>query len=247
MPRSANTSHPDTTRKLLVVNADDLGLSPGINRGIFEAHERGIVTSASLMVRYPAAREAACLAKTHAKLGIGLHLDFAEWAIRDEEWVTLYEVVDLNDASAARREVGRQIQLFHEIMGRPPTHVDSHQHVHRDSRVSAIVQEAAGRLGVPLRHGSAINYCGDFYGQDEQGLAYHEGIGVGNIERIIGSLRPGVTEMACHPGYDDGLDTMYREERALEVTALCDPRLPILLSACRVTLAHFGEVGEGRG
>ena len=46
---------PETRR--LIVNADDLGLSAGVNRGIVEAHARGIVTSASLMVRQPAARQ----------------------------------------------------------------------------------------------------------------------------------------------------------------------------------------------
>src|SRR5215211_263293 len=81
--------------RMLVVNADDLGMSAGVNRGIFEAHERGIVTSASLMVRWPGVREAAAYAKAHPRLGVGLHLDFAEWSIRDEQWVPLYEVVDL--------------------------------------------------------------------------------------------------------------------------------------------------------
>jgi len=47
----------------LIVNADDFGQSPGINRGIMEAHERGIVTSVSLMVRWPAAVEAAAYAR----------------------------------------------------------------------------------------------------------------------------------------------------------------------------------------
>jgi predicted glycoside hydrolase/deacetylase ChbG (UPF0249 family) len=42
-------------KRLLIVNADDLGLSEGVNAGIAEAHERGIVTSASLMVRQGAA------------------------------------------------------------------------------------------------------------------------------------------------------------------------------------------------
>ena len=51
--------------RVLIVNADDFGLSAGVNRGIVEAHERGIVTSASLMVRRPAAREAADYARTH--------------------------------------------------------------------------------------------------------------------------------------------------------------------------------------
>ena len=46
-------------RRYLIVNADDLGRSPGVNRGVIEAHAGGIVTSASLMVRWPAAAEAA--------------------------------------------------------------------------------------------------------------------------------------------------------------------------------------------
>src|SRR5215213_10035396 len=119
----------------LVVNADDLGLSAGINRGIFEAHERGIVTSASLMVRWPAVREGAAYARAHPRLGVGLHLDFAEWAIRDEQWVRLYQVVDLDDVRAVRREVERQIEQFLHVMDAPPTHLDSHQHVHQDVRV----------------------------------------------------------------------------------------------------------------
>ena len=45
----------------LIMNADDFGISPGVNAGIIEAHERGIVTSASLMVRWPDAVAAANL------------------------------------------------------------------------------------------------------------------------------------------------------------------------------------------
>ena len=49
-----SSEHPAGTRHL-IVNADDFGQSAGINRGIIEAHEHGIVTSTSLMVRWPAA------------------------------------------------------------------------------------------------------------------------------------------------------------------------------------------------
>ena len=51
--------------RYLIVNADDFGLSPGVNRGVVQAHERGIVTSASLMVRQPAAGAAAACARAH--------------------------------------------------------------------------------------------------------------------------------------------------------------------------------------
>src|SRR5690242_15525033 len=125
--------------KLLVVNADDLGLSAGVNRGIFEAHERGIVTSASLMVRWPAAGEGAAYAKRCPRLGVGLHLDFSEWTILEGEWKPLYEVVNLDNPGEVKAEVGRQLSAFLQMMGREPTHIDSHQHVHQDSRVWIIV------------------------------------------------------------------------------------------------------------
>src|SRR3712207_8784245 len=58
----------------------DFGLTDGVNRGIIEAHERGIVTSASLMVRYPAAKDAADYARSNPALSVGLHVD-----LRSEE------------------------------------------------------------------------------------------------------------------------------------------------------------------
>jgi predicted glycoside hydrolase/deacetylase ChbG (UPF0249 family) len=228
---------------LLVVNADDLGLSAGVNRGIFEAHERGIVTSASLMVRWPAAEEAVMYARAHPRLGVGLHLDFSEWCIRDEEWVPLYEVVRLDDAAAVRAEVARQVEAFFKLMGQAPTHVDSHQHVHQDVRVRGIVEETARQLGRPLRHDGRFRYCGDFYGQDEHGMAYHEGIGAASLVRIIRQAQAGLTEVACHPGYDDGLETMYRKEREMEVAALCDEGVRRAVEECGVRLVNFGEVG----
>jgi predicted glycoside hydrolase/deacetylase ChbG (UPF0249 family) len=235
---------PMREEKLLIVNADDLGLSAGVNRGIFEAHENGIVSSASLMVRWPGVREAADYAKAHPRLGVGLHLDFAEWSIRDDEWVRLYEVVNLDDAAAVRREVAQQVEQFLHVMDRPPTHLDSHQHVHQDVRVRTIAEEAAAKLGVSLRHDGKVLYCGDFYGQDENGGAYPDGICVEALEKIIRNLREGVTEMACHPGYDDGLQTMYASERAVEVKALCDPRVKQTLEECGVRLVNFGDVGK---
>jgi chitin disaccharide deacetylase len=53
-----------------IVNADDFGLSRGIKRGIAEAHEQGIVTNASLMVRWSAAGDAAAYARNHPALGV---------------------------------------------------------------------------------------------------------------------------------------------------------------------------------
>lgn len=80
-------------KRYLIVNADDFGQSTGVNRGIIKAHEQGIVTSASLMVRWPFAAEAAQYSHRHPEFSLGIHLDFGEWAYREETWVPLYEVV----------------------------------------------------------------------------------------------------------------------------------------------------------
>src|SRR4051794_34872451 len=61
--------------RILIVNADDFGQSAAITRGIVRAHEQGIVTSTSLMVRCPAAAEAV---KHAAGLDLGLHIDLGE-------------------------------------------------------------------------------------------------------------------------------------------------------------------------
>ena len=78
--------------RVLIVNADDFGRTGGINRGIARAHEEGIVTSASLMVRDPAAAEAAAYAGEHPQLGVGLHVDLGEWVYGDGGWPAVYEL-----------------------------------------------------------------------------------------------------------------------------------------------------------
>lgn len=138
--------------KYLIVNADDFGQSLRINRGIIEAHERGIVTSASLMTRWVAAGEASLYAKDHPELSIGLHLDLGEWVHRAGAWEPLYTVVPLEDKSAIEREIARQLDTFRWLVGRDPTHMNSHQDVHMREPVRSIALQICESLGVPLRN-----------------------------------------------------------------------------------------------
>jgi predicted glycoside hydrolase/deacetylase ChbG (UPF0249 family) len=228
--------------RYLVVNADDFGLSPGVNRGVVEAHERGIVTSASLLVRWPAAAQAADYTRSRPALSVGLHLDLGEWAYRGGQWVALYEVVRPDDPCAVSDEAQRQLTAFRQMTGRDPTHLDSHQHVHREGPACGVLRDMARRLGVPLRHFSVVCYCGSFYGQTGKGEPFPEAIEVEALKRILASLPAGVTELACHPGHGKGLDSMYREERAREVAALCDPAVRAALEAEGICLVSFAGV-----
>jgi predicted glycoside hydrolase/deacetylase ChbG (UPF0249 family) len=230
-------------RRYLIVNADDFGLSEGTNRGITRAHEQGILTSASLMVRYPAAAEAARYARQHPRLSVGLHLDLAEWVYRNYEWVPLYQVVLPDDASAVMAEVARQLSEFVRLVGRQPTHIDSHQHVHRNEPARSVVGQAAEQLSVPLRGVTPrVRYCGDFYGQTGEGDPYPEGISLTGLMTTIQGLPAGITELGCHPGDDQQLDSVYRTERMQEVTVLCHPQVRAALEAKGVELCNFSDV-----
>lgn len=229
--------------RCLIVNADDFGQSHGINRGIITAHERGVVTSASLMVRWPASEVAAWYAREHPELSVGLHADCGEWAYRSGAWVQLYEVASTEDERAVAAELGRQIDRFRLLVGRDPTHLDSHQHVHRSEPARSIFQQVARDLGIPLRdYTPQVRYRGDFYGQTGRGEPFPEAIQVDHLVGLIGELPAGIVEIGCHPGVGDDLDTMYRDERRQEVAVLCDPRVRQAIEAAGVRLMSYADL-----
>jgi predicted glycoside hydrolase/deacetylase ChbG (UPF0249 family) len=225
----------------LIVNADDLGLSAGVNAGIAEAHERGIVTSASLMVRAAAAAAAADLVRGQAELAVGLHLDIAEWRFEAGEWRVAYERCAPEDPVAVETECRGQVDAFRQLTGRDPTHLDSHQHTHMSEPVASVAARLAAELGVPLRD-RGIRYEGGFYGQTGKGEPYPEGIEPEHLVELIGALPSGWTELGCHPGRGADSGSPYERERELELRALCDPRVAAAVERAGVELRSFAQL-----
>ncbi|MGA2098715.1 MAG: ChbG/HpnK family deacetylase [Candidatus Acidiferrum sp.] len=149
----------------LIVNADDLGWTEGVNRGIAEAHRNGIVTSASLLANGAAFASAVELARTTPGLGVGVHLNLS-----DGEPVAPRELVTtlLNDRAElegkpetlllrlARRslpieevefEWDAQIQKVREN-GIEPTHLDGHKHVHMLPGLFEVALRLAKKHGI---------------------------------------------------------------------------------------------------
>jgi predicted glycoside hydrolase/deacetylase ChbG (UPF0249 family) len=126
----------------LIVNADDFGQTSGINRGIIECHQRGILTSTSLMVTGSALDEAGALARENPALSVGLHFDV--WGEDEREF-------DTHDLEATARELHRQIDEFVSAMGRMPTHIDSHRHAHREEHLFQHFRQWVAPLGVARR------------------------------------------------------------------------------------------------
>lgn len=230
--------------RLLVVTADDFGLCGAVNRGIARAHDHGIVTAASLMVRQPSVPEAAAMARARPRLSVGLHLDIAEWEHGSEGWRRRYEVVDATDPVALRSEMRSQLVRFRELIGADPTHLDTHQHVHRELPVAEAVEELGAELGVPVRELTAgVEYCGAFYGQGAGGGPCHEQLRTDALFGILSRLRGCVTELGCHPA-DGDVPSSYGVERALELLTLCDPRVRDAVEWMGFRLVSFRDVAE---
>jgi predicted glycoside hydrolase/deacetylase ChbG (UPF0249 family) len=228
--------------RYLIVNADDFGQSPGINRGIIEAHERGIVTTTSLMTRWPGAGEAAAYSREHPKLSVGLHLDLGEWVCHAGTWMQLYSVVSLDDKLAVEYEISHQVNVFHQLIGRYPSHINSHQHIHMREPVRSVALAICDRLGIPLRNlSSQIHYYTKFYGQTAEGLPIPDYISLERMIEIISNLPVGLTVLTCHPGYADDLKTMYKTERRDELKVLCDPRVQETIDALDIKLCSFND------
>ena len=149
--------------RLLVINADDLGFAPGVNRGIVEAHEAGTLSSASMMVTTPAFGEAVDLVRSRVpRLGVGLHLNLIAGrplatvpTLADPRTGAFYPLGDLAsraltgrvDPADVRRECDAQLAALISA-GIRPTHLDSHRHAHALPGVLAPVVASAIAAGV---------------------------------------------------------------------------------------------------
>jgi hopanoid biosynthesis associated protein HpnK len=133
--------------KRLIVNADDFGLTSGVNRAIIEGHTRGAITSATLMANMPAFDAAVRLAKDHPSLGVGLHFNITQGRPvanaslvgsliddRGEFWGTSAAILKRMLAGRLKIEevvVELRAQIEKALnAGLRPTHVDSHKHTH---------------------------------------------------------------------------------------------------------------------
>jgi len=154
----------------LIVNADDLGLTAGVNRAIRETHTGGIVTSATLMASGAAFEDAIELARSVPRLSVGCHVVLVDGAPVSEHGSIQTLLANRSaqpgrfysrtSAVAARAVFGRlnPDQLVSEIVaqvqkiqaaGVQVTHLDTHKHTHIFPQILRALVKAARLCGVP--------------------------------------------------------------------------------------------------
>jgi chitin disaccharide deacetylase len=247
--------------KVLIVNADDFGLTAGVSRGILEAGRKGIVTSTTLLVNrdIPPAQVEELQA---SGLGVGVHLNLTLGTpVSDPRRVpSLVDsegrfIRDAREAAAranpdeARIELGTQIDVFRKIMGCFPTHLDTHHHVGRHHPILDLVLDFARALKVAVRS------------QDATVRAAARKLGLRTPDHFMGESGPepywsrertleqlavlptGLSEFMTHPGYfdEDLAYSRYGRQRETELAGLTDEETRRAIERLEIRLAHFGN------
>jgi chitin disaccharide deacetylase len=151
--------------KNLILNADDFGLTLGVNEGIIRGHAQGILTSTTLMANAPAFEDAVRRARENPSLGVGVHLvliggrpvaasEQVRSLVDNEGFLprSLPNFVARVTCGVIRREhieteLRAQVEKVHSA-GISPTHVDTHKHTHAHPKVMQAVARAAQACGI---------------------------------------------------------------------------------------------------
>jgi predicted glycoside hydrolase/deacetylase ChbG (UPF0249 family) len=247
----------------LIVNADDFGLTPGVDAGILLAHRHGIVTSTTVIVTQPIDRDRMAAALDTA-LGIGLHVNLTlgrpltggRSLVGDDGRF----IRDARRAAArarvgdVEREIEAQIERFVALARRAPTHLDSHHHIGLHEPVRDVLLAAARRLGIPVRSQNAearararsagLATPDHFFGESGPAAYWTPA----RVRARLGTLPAGVSEFMTHPGrYDAALaGSRYGRQRETELVGLGTPAARAAAAALGITLCHFGDLGPRR-
>lgn len=243
----------------VIFNADDYGLSQGVNTGIIESSNLGVVRSTTLMVGMEAQQHGIDLLAGAPQLKLGLHFRLTAGAAllpsssltdshgqflkQDNFWPrTRFNENELFD------ELTLQIEQFKKT-GVDLSHIDSHHHVHTHPQVLPVVLEVAKLHKVPVRgQGSVVGdpmikryrFSDVFYG---------DAIDVGTIVKEIKRLQADtdVLEIMCHPAHlDESLkaQSSYYHQRHTELNTLTSEQLQEALHKAQVTVTDYSILNE---
>jgi predicted glycoside hydrolase/deacetylase ChbG (UPF0249 family) len=245
--------------RALIVNADDFGLTHGVSAGILTAHRHGIVTSTTVLVTADIDRRQLDEARA-AGLGLGLHVNFTLGKpltrgrslvdgggrfVRDP--VRAAAVADARDA---RAEIEAQIARFEKLVGRPPTHLDSHHHVGLYPPVRDVVLDVARAHGLPVRsqdtvarvraRSAGLRTTDHFFGEAGPGAYWS----AARTLSMLRALPPGVSEFMVHPGrFDEALSySRFGRQREIELAGLGTATARGAAAALGITLTNFARV-----
>jgi chitin disaccharide deacetylase len=203
--------------KNLIVNADDLGWTEGVNRGIAEGHRKGLVTSTSLLANGRAFASAIDVARANPELGVGVHLNLSdgppsaspdqvrgllnsEGHLEGSPESLLFRVASRNlEIEEVEREWDAQIRKI-QSAGISPTHLDGHKHVQMLPGLFEIALRLAKKYGIRAirvsHEESKLRTVLSTGGEQKTSVVLKQGVQARGLKLIARDAR----EMADHAG-----------------------------------------------
>lgn len=235
----------------IIFNADDFGLSKGVNEGILHCYQSGAITSASLMTNTLFFEDAVALIHQHNLSNIGLHVNLTEFksiltshkTIVDGQGNFMRNIADSKQIEYA--EVYAEIEAQYQKAlhaGVKITHLDSHHHVHMSYALRKPFITFAKKHHLPLRKikfftrnplrwlefkmdTQKVNYYTDYFSAD----FYDKTVTLEALEAIFKKYTKGTLEIMCHPGYVDTENGIYNKQRETELNILISSQIRKLL------------------
>lgn len=140
--------------RFLIINADDLGISPEVNRGIFIAYEKGVVTDSSLLIKGPSVHQAIEMLKKEPSFQVGIHIDIdllLGWRSPGIERLPRQNILQMmkepDFIEKVKKEIDKQMIAFFDA-GLVPSHIDTHHHVHGFPQIFEPLIEIMDRHGI---------------------------------------------------------------------------------------------------
>ncbi|MGI6176051.1 MAG: ChbG/HpnK family deacetylase [Christensenellales bacterium] len=236
----------------LIVNADDLGYSEGINRGIAHCFEQGVVRSATLMANMSGCTHALALIQKHPlmRAGTGVHLNITRGepltkapSLVDDEGL-MYKRNDWHNACEEEIEAECTAQIERVIeAGITPTHLDSHHHVHAMPRLADIMRRLSSRYGLPVRPYACWHRHDIYLSTAFSGHAVTEDLLIGEIKNGLDSGRR-FMELMCHPGYPEPELKSEHVLREAEAGILCSERVARFIARNEIELCSYAAYSD---
>lgn len=228
------------SRRRLIINADDFGMSAQNNAAIIDAHRHGVLTSASLMVGGIAAQEAAELARQHPSLAVGLHVNFSDTrpCLPPEQIPLLVQsdgyfpptdhahrraLLSVAGRRQIRSEIAAQFRAY-DATGLPWDHVNGHRHIQKYPLLGWMLFQEARRWPVKMtripwdpptdvaRHLRAFMLwrLAAMYGLGVPDRSICHPWSVDHLMALLSRLPCGTTELYFHPGH-----RMYKDDLSI--------------------------------
>lgn len=226
--------------KYLIVNADDFNLTYGTKKAILECHDKGVVTSTTLLMTLPLGSKDIHALKKRPLLGKGVHLSLTLGNPVSKQFNQKFSRSNLSCLNRIPKkkiylEFKAQIELFKSKFSFLPSHCDTHHHIQKNPTILSVIRKLSLEYGIEYRRDK--NLFSDLDPENHWTLS--------SFSHCLKKLPKGISEIMVHPGFcDQALRRISRFSKGREVErkVLLHENTVNLVKNLNIKLINFSEI-----